>query len=82
MFIFKYAFNDKNFFTTKMSVRVEVSAGRPAHQSRMAAAKTGKRHHFEPGDQALMPLSRLGVDDHTIIVCGIQMPEFDEQCAT
>ena len=30
MFIFKYAINNKYFFTTKMTVRVEESAGRPA----------------------------------------------------
>jgi hypothetical protein len=40
MFVFKNAINNKYFFTTEMSVGIEVRAWSSAHQSRVSGAKT------------------------------------------
>ncbi|MEY3675140.1 MAG: hypothetical protein RJB47_1848 [Pseudomonadota bacterium] len=56
MLVFKYAIHDKYFFASKMPMRVEESAGRPADQGCMGGAIVCKRHHREPWNQSLMPL--------------------------
>jgi hypothetical protein len=73
LFIVKDAFQDKNFFASKMSVGIELGIRLPLHQGYILTMMTMQRHNREPFDQSRKPGLDGSVDRFLFTIVGAEL---------